>query len=268
MNDLSACWTTIEKKLTKSFCFLFLDYDGTLAPIVGSPEKAQIPVSTRQLLSKLASLKNCRVAIISGRSLKDIRNRIGFDNVICAGNHGLEMDGPDLRFNGPIPSQWAQFLGKIYGIMINSLSKINGVLIEYKGLTMSIHYRLVTRNKLPLVRKVFTRLISPYHVLNLVRIVSGKKVIEVKPPAKWGKGECVLWLLMRYQSLHARKKVLPIYVGDDKTDEDAFKALKNKGITIFVGKPGKSNAKFYLKNTEEVIELLHRVAVCLSAEYR
>ena len=88
---------------------------------------------------------------------------------------------------------------------------------------------------------------------------AGKKVLEIRPPLAWDKGKAALWLLRKQELAYGRGNVVPVYIGDDSTDEDAFEALKGRGVTVFVGPPRLSAAQYYLKQTQEVTELMKRI---------
>jgi len=259
MDYLFARWDEIKKELSNKFIFLFLDYDGTLTPIVETPNKALMPQEIRELLKKFLKSSDYALAIISGRSLNDIKNIVGLKKIIYVGNHGLEIDGPKIKFESRVSSRLKSIIRRLYEDMKNKLTEIKGVLIEDKGLSISIHHRLVDRKDLPLLQSIFTEIINPYVKRDRIKIDSGKEVYEIKPSVKWDKGKVVLWLLARQQFVVREKPLLPIYIGDDATDEDAFKVLENKGLTIFVGKPKPSYARYYLKNTKEVAEFLHKI---------
>jgi trehalose-phosphatase len=249
----------LQDILRNKFILLFLDYDGTLAPIAESPVLATLSNENKDLLKKISEEPDCGLAIISGRSLNDIKDTVGLKGIIYAGNHGLEIDGPNIKFENQISSRLKSIIKNIYEEMVGKFSKIKGVLVENKGLTISVHYRLVAEKDIQEFRSIFTEITDPHVVRDKIRIDSGKKVYEVKPPVKWDKGKVVLWFLARQQFTSGEKNVLPVYIGDDLTDEDAFKALKKKGLTIFVGEPGNSEADYYLKNTEEVTKFLRLI---------
>jgi len=249
----------LKSSLKGKFIFLFLDYDGTLTPIVQSPDKAIISVKTLDVLKGLSKNPHCRVAIISGRALKDIKNKIGLEGIIYAGNHGLEIDGPKLRFKAPLSMGYMAILKKIKGILKKKLSKIRRVIIEDKGLALSVHYRLVNIKDVQAVKTIFHETVAHYIISNKIKIRPGKKVLEIRPSLEWDKGKVVLWLLARLKFALGKESSVPIYIGDDITDEDAFKALRNTGWTVFVGNPGSSCAKYYLKNTQEVAEFLEQI---------
>lgn len=252
-------WDKLKEDISNKHIFLFLDYDGTLTPIVKNPNKAIMPKSTKGLLKELLKIPECRLAIISGRALEDIKNKVGLRDIIYSGNHGLEIEGPKIRFKSPIPVSFRIVLGEIKEQLTERLSLIKGHILEDKGLSLALHYRLVDKKYIPLVKVIFHEIGLPYKVAKKVKIRSGKMVLEIKPPIDWDKGKVVLWLLARQQFELGGKQVLPIYIGDDITDEDAFKALKNKGLTIFVGRPAVSEASYYLKNTQEVTDFMKQI---------
>jgi trehalose-phosphatase len=259
MKYLFMHWNKLKSKLSNKSIFLFLDYDGTLVPIVETPDKAVISKDIKELLDKVSKNPNCHIAIISGRLLKDIKNMIGLKDIIYAGNHGLEIEGPKIRFESQVSPRLKSIIRQIKENLENKLSGIKGVFIEDKGLTVSIHYRLVDKKDIPLLQNIFTEFISPYIIRDKIKINSGKKVYEIKPPVMWDKGKVVSWLLARQQFAQGEDKIFPIYIGDDITDEDAFRALKNKGLTIFAGELGVSGAQYYLKDTEEVIRFIQQI---------
>ena len=261
MDHLLSEWNELKEKLKDKFIFLFLDYDGTLTPIVETPREAIISCETKELLEKLSKIPKCKIAIISGRALKDIKNKVNLENIIYVGNHGLEIEDPKIKFESPISSRYKDILEYIKTDLIKELSLIKGVILEDKGFSLSVHFRLVDRKKIPQVKAIVHESAIPYLVRNEIKIKPGKMVLEIRLPGNWDKGKVVLWLLARQRFLIGEKDLIPIYIGDDKTDEDAFKALKNEGLTVFVDRPRLSHARYYLKNTEEVTDLLHKILV-------
>lgn len=256
MDYLFAQVDKIKEYLRNKFILLLLDYDGTLAPIAQTPQKAVILRESKELLEELSKSQFCKIGIISGRSLEDIKKAVGIKNIIYAGNHGLEIEGPKIKFEGLVSPELKQVIHNIAQDLQKKLSSINGVLIEDKGLTLSIHYRLVKEKDLSTLERIFFEITDNFIACNKIKISSGKKVYEIKPPIKWDKGKVALWLMARQQFIAGDNKVLPVYIGDDMTDEDAFKDLKNKGLTVFVGKPGHSAADYYLNDAKEVSKLL------------
>ena len=259
MKYLFTTWKKLEKVLGKKDIFIFLDYDGTLAPITDKPEKAFISKETKKILANLARIPNCKIAIISGRAIKDIKKKVGIKNIVYAGNHGLEIEGPQAKFKKQIDQKSLAILRSIKTELAKKLSGIKGAFVEDKDLTLSFHYRLVDKKYIPEFKNVFHETIIPHLASDTIRIKPGKKVFEVRPSINWDKGKVVLWLLARERLANRNKKILPLYVGDDITDEDAFCAIRNKGLTVFVGLPKESCAEYYLKSTQEVTKLLEKI---------
>lgn len=245
----------LKKRIGNKPVFLFLDYDGTLTPIAKTPAEAVMPVSTRALLRGLLKTRGLRLAVISGRALADIKKTVGIKGLIYAANHGLEIEGPGIRFDSLISPRLARIMGLIKSQLYERFSRVKGILIEDKGLTLSLHYRLAPKQSLAGIRRLSEKILKPYVARNKVKVGSGKKVFEIRPFAGLDKGTVVLWLLSRPGLGNA----MPIYIGDDITDEDAFRALKGKGITVYVGKSRSTGAEYYLKDTGEVIKFLEMV---------
>ena len=254
-------WKRIEGELRGKFLYIFLDYDGTLAPIAPTPVMAVMPKETKDLLRRLSEMPDCKIAIVSGRALKDITKRIGLGNIVYVGNHGFEIKGPSINFRGALPRLYRRALGEIRRKLKKNLSLFGGVVIEDKGLSLGAHYRMADARRISAIEAEFYRTIFPYEFKNNVKSRAGKMAMEIIPPVPWNKGKAVLWLLDKQLPVMRNKKmkILPIYIGDDATDEDAFESLKDKGITIFTGKPGKTKARYYLKNSEEVAGFLEEI---------
>lgn len=264
MRYLFDIWNGLEPKLHNKDILLLLDYDGTLAPIAPTPDKAVLPKKVKELLRGLVKFKGIKIGIVSGRALKNIKKMVGVEGIIYVGNHGLEIDGPKIKFESPVSPRYRTILDNIKDDLNAKLSGIKGAFVEDKGLSLSVHYRLVNEKFIQLAKTIIHEIAIIYLVRNKIRIKHGKKVIEIRPPVAWDKGKVALWLLGREMFSLKEKEVLPIYIGDDISDEDAFKALKKTGMTIFIGKPKESFAQYYLKDTEEVWELLCKISELLS----
>ena len=262
MEYLFSKWGELKGDFINRHIYLFIDYDGTLTPIVKYPDKAVIPEDMRNILRDLSTKRGYSIGIISGRALKDIKRMVGLERIIYVGNHGLEIEGSKIKFESQISSQLFSIIRNLKEELTNKLSKIKGIFVEDKDVTLSVHYRLATRSSYLLAKKIIEEVIQPFLVRNKIKVSYGKKVIEIKPPVQWNKGRVVAWLLARQTFILGDHPIMPIYLGDDVTDEDAFGMLKNKGLTIYVGKPKKSQAKYYLKDTREVFEFLKKI-LCL-----
>lgn len=255
MKYLFKSLNNIKPLLKDRRLFVFLDYDGTIAPIRPKPRLAVISKRAKNILRKLSQTPQCKLAVISGRSLKDVSRMVGLNNIIYGGNHGLELKGPQVRFKSPVSKKHGDIIKKISRDLHNKLRSIKGVLIENKGLSLSVHYRRVSDKNIPLVKTIFCEATAFNLWRNEIRVRMGKMVLEVCPPVNWDKGKAVLWLL-RNMSSSKNTPAFPIYIGDDMTDEDAFGILKNAGLTIFVGRPQKTNAQYYVNDIDEVIDFL------------
>jgi len=246
----------IESIIKNKPLFLLLDYDGTLTPIRKTPGQANILSRTKSLLKDISKNKKIKLAIISGRSLIDIESKVGLSNIIYSGNHGLEISGPKIKFKMFVPKESRKTIEEISRQLKKEFSSINGVIIEDKGFGVALHFRQVYKRQIPAVKAIFNKITGPYLSGNKIMIKPGKMVFDVRPAISWDKGKAVSMLLKLKKRLWGKKTILPVYIGDDITDEDAFSALKSKGITVFVGKNKKTNAKYYLNNTGEVLKFL------------
>ncbi len=235
---------------------LFLDYDGTLAPIAQTPRDALLPTENKRLLRGLAGNPRCQLVIISGRAMEDLKRMVGVPGITYIANHGWDMEGPLMYFKSLVPTDTVPVMKHIKNELTLTLSVIKGVLIEDKEVSLSVHYRRVALRQVPLVRKIIDQTCDIFLQLNKIRVLAGKKVLEILPPIKWNKGEAALWLLNKQEMMKGYDNVLAVYIGDDTTDEDAFKALKNKGITVFVGASKLSAAEYRLAGLREVTKLL------------
>lgn len=230
---------------------LFLDFDGTLVPIVSDPDKACLQRETRLVLETLTRQKRLRMVVISGRSLEDLSARVDLPGVVLAGNHGLEIRGGSMQFLEPAADRMRPILAAQAEVFKRSLCQIPGVQVENKGLTLSIHYRRVPAD---LRRRVVDRVRHSVRGDDRYRLTEGKKVLEVRPSVDWHKGKAVHWIRSQIAC-----PALPIYIGDDSTDEDAFSALPD-GVTIRVGGSVGSLAKYSADSPDEVRRFLQWLA--------
>lgn len=256
MKYLFKCLKSIEKLIRERGLLIAVDYDGTLTPIAATPDEAVLSPEVKTVLDELARLKNCELAIVSGRALRDIRKMVGLKNIVYVGNHGFEIDGPRIHFESLTPPDIKKIFAKIKDELARHFAKQEGVIIEDKGLTLSVHYRLVPEKKTASVTRTFHKVCRAYLKKKQIKIGSGKKVFEIKPPIEWDKGKAVLWLLAQQTRANGKNCVFPVYIGDDRTDEDVFLTLKKNGITVFVGQGERSAARYYVNDTEEVLRFL------------
>ena len=258
MEHLLSAWPQIAEKLKDGGHFLLLaDYDGTLTPIVSRPELAELPEEMRHLLETLLHHNRFIIGIISGRALSDLKEKVRIEGMVYAGNHGLEIEGPGIRLVNPVANEMRPVLLIIYQLLSRTLRKIRGVIIENKGLTLSIHYRQVSEEKSREVKSIFDRIVSGAQALGKISITTGKKVYEVRPGVDWDKGKALRLLMKKYGKGGRNSKLVPIYLGDDRTDEDAFRAIEKyeNGISVFIGEPTQETAaRYFLKSSVEVAD--------------
>lgn len=259
MQYLFDVWNKVAHRLKSANRVLLLcDFDGTLIPIVDRPESAVLPPDTKKLLRALAKNRRYTVGIVSGRALADLRSKVEVEGIVYAGNHGLEIEGFGSNFLDPIAEEMRPFFQILSQALSATLRGIKGVFVENKGLTLSVHYRSVDDTEERRVEDAFAKVTDPLHVTGRIRITQGKKVYEIRPPVDWDKGKAIAWLIAKCRETKGKGGALPVYLGDDLTDEDGFKVIeKNNGISIFVGEEDfQSVARYFLKSPEEVTELL------------
>jgi len=243
----------IQQHLSGKQLAIFLDYDGTLTPIVAHPEEARLHSSMRQILQQLAS--KYAVAIISGRDLQDIKQLVGIENIYYAGSHGFDTAGPKgLKCELPDADQALPLLQNAEQDIQKAVKGIEGAQVERKKFSLAIHYRNVKSSEKSAVKNKLEKLCSTYKGLKLVH---GKEVFDLRPDVDWHKGKALLWLKER---MSLEKPIFSFYLGDDTTDEDAFEVLGDEGIGIAVCcELQKTHASYQLKDTQEVEKFLKKI---------
>ena len=263
MEHLLAAWPKIVDIIQEAHHVLFLsDFDGTLAPIVERPEQALLAEPTREMLRTLNCQKHFTVGIVSGRALTDLKAKVNLEGIIYAGNHGFEIEGPELSFINPIVNEIKPFFRILRQILVLTLSTIKGVLVEDKGMTLSVHYRQVEEIKVKDVEALVTRAVNGPASHGLFKVTEGKKVYEVRPAVNWDKGKAIQLLMKKYGKGGRNSRLLPIYIGDDLTDEDAFRVIEKYGygLSVRIGTPSlTSAARYFLNSPDEVNGFLRQL---------
>ncbi|HSM74299.1 MAG TPA: trehalose-phosphatase [Desulfobacterales bacterium] len=235
---------------------IFLDYDGTLTPIVRRPQDADLSVKARRVVWELA--REMPVAVVSGRDLKDVMQRVGLAGLYYAGSHGFDIHGPGER---QITHQVGEaYLGAVEAAekaLEERLSGIAGVRLERKKFSIAVHYRETPEDAHDQVAEAVETVADEVSDL---RVSTGKKVFDLQPDIAWDKGRAVRWLMENALEAPA-ETIFPIYIGDDVTDEDAFRALQTDGIGIRVEDDGaaQSAARYRLKDPEAVHRFLQEL---------
>ena len=235
---------------------VFLDYDGTLTPIVSQPENAWLADSMRQTLQELAT--RARVAILSGRDLDDVRHRVEIDSIVYAGSHGFDIAGP-RGLRRQMATEFLLNLDMAEKELHEALDAIPGAQVERKHFSIAAHYRSAKENDVPAVERAVGAVTARHPELQRI---DGKKVHELLPAIDWNKGKAVVWLLEMLGL--KREKIRPVYIGDDRTDEDAFRALEQRGIGVLVSEQSQPTAARYsLREPAEVERFLRALTARL-----
>jgi trehalose-phosphatase len=200
--------------------------------------------------------------------LKEIENLIGISGFLYAGNHGLEFEEQGLHFEPTEKELFENILPRVELKLKQQLENFKGVWVENKTLTLSVHYRELQDDRINEVKNVIMQTLqSEVSFQNLV-LRAGKKVWEIRPPSSWNKGKLALWLLARIEAL-CQSPFLPIYIGDDQTDEDAFGVLvRERGVCVRVTQNPQepTGANYYLSSPKEVFDFLSRFIQLKSVE--
>ncbi|GMI64007.1 trehalose-6-phosphate phosphatase G [Hibiscus trionum] len=259
----------ISKRAKNKKIVVFLDYDGTLSPIVDDPDQAFMSDDMRSAVSNVA--KCFPTAIISGRSRDKVYDLVGLTELFYAGSHGMDIIGPvnhtesdvhpnSIRSNDQQGKEVSLFnparefipmIDEVFKTLVENTKDISGAKVENHKFCASVHYRNVEEKNWPTIAQCVHDILKDYPRL---RLTHGRKVLEIRPVIEWNKGKAVEFVLESL-GLSETDDVLPIYIGDDKTDEDAFKVLRegDRGCGILVSSvPKESNAIFSVRDPSEV----------------
>jgi trehalose 6-phosphate phosphatase len=228
--------------------FLFLDYDGTLVPIRKTPDRALFPPSKRDFLRCLG--QRAFVGIVSGRSLSEIQALISIKDIAYIGNHGLEIFYGQRCWVHPKAKRTEPILKDVLEKIRRKTKDFPGILVENKRMTAAVHYRLADPVLCKPLKEIITKKIEQNG--RGLKMTEGKKVFEIKPNVPWDKGKGVL-KLMDWVNPKGRSRL--IYIGDDQTDEDAFRAINHSdrsAMTIHVGQMKNTQARYRLATVNQV----------------
>ena len=251
-------WDEIAARLQGRRPAIFLDYDGTLSPIVPHPDLATLPEAAREVLERLA--RQIPVVIVSGRGREDVAARVALPALGYVGSHGFDIAGPPVAEGEPLRLEVGEGIPekieRAAARVARDLAGIEGVFVEPKRFAVSVHFRQADERELPRIEQAVDAAIASESGL---RKGHGKQLFEIRPDLDWDKGRALLWLL---QALDLdRPEILPFYIGDDLTDEDAFRAIAGRGVGILVAEDSRETAAEYqLRDTGEVVEMLSRLA--------
>jgi trehalose 6-phosphate phosphatase len=223
-------------RLSRSPLLIGLDIDGTLAPIAPTPSEAAVPAATRRALERLAALPNVHVALVTGRAARNGQEMVNVAKTWTIGNHGFELIDPAgaLRVN-PAAEPYARVIRDAVDVLHAAVGRFDGVFVEDKSWTASIHYRLAKPADVPKVEQMVADAARRFGLWTL----QGKKIFELRPPLAINKGTALLQLANDLDVVRAgRLGGSLLYAGDDRTDEDAFRiarGLTSDAVTIHIG---------------------------------
>lgn len=244
---------------------MFLDYDGTLSPIVDDPDRAFMSDAMRATVRKLA--RYFPTAIVSGRCRDKVYNFVRLAELYYAGSHGMDIKGPSRGSNYIKSAQsvlcqpaceFLPMIDEVYQILQEKTKSTPGAMVENNKFCLSVHFRCVEEKRWSELAQQVRSVLKEYPKL---RLTQGRKVLEIRPTIKWDKGKALEFLLESLGYANCAD-VFPVYIGDDKTDEDAFKVLRDRGqgFGILVSKiPKETNASYSLQEPSEVMDFLRRL---------
>ncbi len=259
--DAGECAKRVEQAAEGRPLAMFLDYDGTLTPIVSRPDLARLSDRIRQTVARLA--QECTVGIISGRDLQDVQEKARIDGIVYAGSHGFDIEGPGgMRKDLPEARALLPLLETASEELRRQLQGIEGIHFEPKKFSLAIHYRQVRDSEVHAIRDHLRDTVAQHPQL---RLSEGKKVYELQPDIRWDKGKALLWLL---DALGLDiGEIQCVYIGDDVTDEDAFGVLEDQGIGILVSEePSRTKARYVLRDPDEVGQFLALLVASMQGE--
>ncbi|KAG6648987.1 hypothetical protein CIPAW_07G181700 [Carya illinoinensis] len=246
---------------------MFLDYDGTLSPIVQDPDRAFMSREMREVVKDVA--RYFPTAIVTGRCRDKVYSFVRLAELYYAGSHGMDIKAPSKhskchRGNKTVifqaGTEFLPMINEVYKVLVNKTSSIPGAKVENNKFCLSVHFRCVEEKRWAALAEQVKEVLSAYPQLKLTQ---GRKVFEIRPTIKWDKGKALEFLLESLGYANSND-ILPVYIGDDQTDEDAFKVLRDRGqgFGILVSKVAKkTNAAYSLQEPSEVKEFLRQLVV-------
>ena len=232
----------------------FLDYDGTLTPIVDRPDLAIMAEDMRDAVKAVA--KKHMVAIVSGRMREDVQNLVKIDGIFYAGSHGFDIEGPGgFSMIQPKAKESIPVVSRLIETLKKELKDVEGALVEEKKFSVAVHYRLVKEKYWEDIKKVVEKVVKNE---DMVRLMSGKMVYEILPNMEWDKGKAIRWIMDAMKISWSDSSI--VYIGDDVTDEFAFRAIRTRGTGILVAdQPKESAADFRVETPDDVKKIFSEI---------
>jgi trehalose-phosphatase len=224
----------VHRRTEGRHLLLLTDFDGTLSELTPRPAEAVASSAVLAEVAAIAALESVTFGVVSGRRLPDVRSRVGPAAEFVAGLHGLEIEGPDVRFHHQALDEVAPVLAGILGTARRELAWCPGVFLEDKTYALTCHVRLTPPELAGRALEEFEAIAEPQLEANVLRTLLGARALELLPSADWHKGRAAEWIRSRVRA-RLDDPVSMVYLGDDRTDEDALAALGAGDIAIGVG---------------------------------
>lgn len=242
---------------------LGLDFDGTLSAITDEPTEPELTTATRAVFERVAGAPTVAPAVVSGRARDDLVPRVGVDGVVYAGNHGLELGYDDWELVHPEACRHRSAIEECCDELDAELADVPGCVVENKGITATVHFRRTPEEDVPEVIAAVTRVTAES---DDVRVTDGKQIRELRPAVEWDKGR-----MMRLLADQVPDDWRMLYVGDDSTDEDAFRAIQPAGVGVRVVDQGErsveTDAAYRLAGQKAVPHFLAWVGLALESSH-
>lgn len=250
-------WTKLEERLVgtnvaRGRLLVGLDFDGVLSEITPHPADATLSRRTAKALKELSGRGDTRLAVLSGRRIGELQKLVGLSGIYYSGNHGLQIEGPGIQWTHPEANAVDRAL---WQTLVEELKAIPGALVEHKSLGAAVHYRQVApsyRRRLQDIVRDSLRGLGPRF-----RIMHGKKIYDLRSSLDWDKGRA---LAMIQERLEDAPSWNALFIGDDTTDEEAFRTLGPYVLTVRVGRVSRSNAQYVIPRRPLVDYLLEELA--------
>ncbi len=252
MRSLWSAWPALRKSLAGKNLILFLDFDGTLAPIVDRPADARIPAPAMSALVHLAQSPRVALGIVSGRGLRRLRRLVRLKGIHWIGSHGWEWSLPDDVHRSHASPEESRLIHQVAAELRRALRGLPHIRIKRKAVSVVVHFRGAPLAQARAARQRVAH-VARRHASRL-RLLTGKKVFELLPVGANNKGTAVAAAVARIR----RRRNFPvlIYAGDDRTDETVFARMGQRDISIHVGRRIRSRARFFLRSPRQVCRFL------------
>jgi trehalose-phosphatase len=259
--DLSTVVQAVRRKPAGARLLVLMDFDGTLVDLADDPDAVELRSSIRDLLRSLVLRPELTVGVISGRRLADVRRRVGLgQGVFYVGLHGFEIEGPGLRFLHDRAVETSPVIQQVARALVDPVRDLAGVRVENKELTVAVHVRGAAPAVRQRAERALREIAAPHLAGGGLRLLRGADVFEFLPDVAWTKGDAVLSIKAQVERCY-EQPAWPIYLGDDVTDEDAFRAVAGAGGPTIVVGSGPSSALYRLPHPGLVERFLQELTL-------